>query len=287
MLNCFAMPDLNGTATIVKITVRYLLFAGLTYMFFYVWRNKHYLHSKIQQKYPEKKHIIREIFYSTTTILIFGVVIMLTNWAGSLGYTRHYDGIWDYGYFYYFFSIALMIALHDTYFYWTHRLMHWKPIFKYVHKVHHLSLNPTPFAAYAFHPVEAVVEVAIIPLIAFTIPHHTSAIVLFSIYSLLLNVAGHLGFELFPKGFARHRLFKWHNTSTHHNMHHRLVKCNYGLYFNVWDRLMKTNHPAYIETFEKIAGIRDEAKLAKAAAAGNTSASRIKELVFGPDRLDA
>jgi len=154
-----------------------------------------------------------------------------------------------------------MIVLHDTYFYWTHRLMHWKPLFKLAHKTHHLSTNPTPFAAYAFHPIEALVEVGIIPLIAFTIPHHASAITIFSLYSLLLNVTGHLGYELFPKGFASHKLFKWHNTSTHHNMHHRLVKCNYGLYFNFWDRLMKTNHPHYEQSFNAVIETREQGKI--------------------------
>jgi sterol desaturase/sphingolipid hydroxylase (fatty acid hydroxylase superfamily) len=129
-----------------------------------------------------------------------------------------------------------------------------------VHKTHHLSVNPTPFAAYAFHPVEAVIEVAIIPLVAFTIPHHTSAITIFSLYSLLLNVIGHLGYEFFPRGFARHWLFKWHNTSTHHNMHHRLVKYNYGLYFNFWDRIMHTNHPNYEESFDEVVEKRMQSK---------------------------
>jgi lathosterol oxidase len=280
MIALFAIAYSSAAATLIKISTRYLLFAGLTYLFFYVWRNKHYWHAKIQQRYPEKKHIIREIFYSTTTILIFGLVIIMVTWAGSRGYTLRYQDINHYGYPYYFFSILLMIVVHDTYFYWTHRIMHWKPLFKYVHKVHHLSLNPTPFAAYAFHPLEAVVEIGIIPLIAFTIPHHTSAIMIFSLYSLLLNVAGHLGFELFPKGFATHRLFKWHNTSTHHNMHHRLVKCNYGLYFNLWDRLMKTNHPGYEEAFEKVVNIRNEAKLTRHVKA-DKAADKIKVFSAG------
>ena len=157
---------------------------------------------------------------SGLTIFIFGVVILATIWAGVHGLTRVYAPLNKYGYVWYFVSIGLMIALHDTYFYWTHRLMHWKPLFKSVHKTHHLSINPTPFAAYAFHPFEALIEIGIIPLIAFIIPHHTSAITIFSLYALLLNVTGHLGYELFPKGFAGHWLFKWHNTSTHHNMHH-------------------------------------------------------------------
>lgn len=251
---------LESLKVIFNISSRYLLFTGAFYLFFYVWKNKKYWYSKIQQCYPEKKHIFHEIKYSFLTILIFGVIILMVIWAGKNGLTQVYTPINKYGYGYYFLSIVMMIFLHDTYFYWTHRLMHWKPLFKIAHKTHHLSVNPTPFAAYAFHPLEAVVEVGIIPLIAFTIPHHASAITIFSLYALLLNVTGHLGYELFPKGFASHWLFKWHNTSTHHNMHHRLVKCNYGLYFNFWDRVMHTNHPHYEETFDGIVERREEGK---------------------------
>jgi len=266
-------PQIESLKILFNITARYLLFTGVAYLFFYVWRNKKYWPAKIQQRYPEKAHIIREIFFSVVTILIFGIVIIATTWAGYKGYTRFYSHISDKGYLYFFVSVGLMIALHDTYFYWTHRLMHWKPLFKHVHKTHHLSINPTPFAAYAFHPIEAFVEIGIIPLIAFTIPHCGLAIILFSIYALVLNVAGHLGFELFPSGFASHWLFKWHNTSTHHNMHHRLVKCNYGLYFNFWDRVMKTNHPTYEDAFEKIVEQREQTKLAAEANAAETNAA--------------
>ena len=256
-----AANTFNSLKVIFDLSYRYLLFTSAFYLFFYVWKHKKYWHSKIQQWYPKRKHIVHELKYSLFTILVFGAVITLVIWAANNGLTRVYSPINKYGYVYYFFSIVLMVVLHDTYFYWTHRLMHWKPIFKAVHKTHHLSINPTPFAAYAFHPVEALVEIGILPLIAFTIPHHVSAIVFFSVYSLLVNIFGHLGFELFPKGFASHKLFKWHNTSTHHNMHHRLVKCNYGLYFNFWDRVMHTNHPHYEENFNEVIEQREQGKL--------------------------
>lgn len=261
--------DTAAIAILFKLTFRYLLFTGIAYFFFYVWRKKYYWASKIQQRYPENKHIVREILYSVSTILIFGVVVVAVTWAGFHGYTRFYAHISDRGWPYFIFSLVLMILLHDTYFYWTHRLMHWKPLFKRVHRTHHLSTNPTPFAAYAFHPIEAIVEIGIIPIIVFTIPHHSLAILAFSIYTLLLNVMGHLGFELFPKGFASHWLFKWHNTSTHHNMHHRLVKCNYGLYFNFWDRVMDTNHPDYEKTYDKVVDTREQAQLKKETKAEN------------------
>lgn len=69
---------------------------------------------------------------------------------------------------------------------------------------------------------------------------------------MLSNVMGHLGFELFPKYFTRHWFGQWLNSSTHHNMHHRYVNCNYGLYLNLWDRLMKTNHDKYHDTFDEV-----------------------------------
>ena len=121
-------------------------------------------------------------------------------------------------------------------------------------------LNPTPFSAYALHPIEALLDVSIIPLIVFTIPYHVSAITIFSAYTLILNVMGHLGFEFFPRKFTTHQFFKWHNTATHHNMHHRHFKYNFSIYFNIWDRLMKTNHPLYDETFEGALDQRDRLK---------------------------
>jgi sterol desaturase/sphingolipid hydroxylase (fatty acid hydroxylase superfamily) len=130
--------------------------------------------------------------------------------------------------------------------------MHWDAIYKYVHRVHHLSTNPTPWAAFAFHPFEAVMEVSIVLIMVFIMPLHYLAILAWILYMSGLNVLGHLGFELFPSGFTTNKLTSWHNTSTHHNMHHRLVKCNYGLYFNFWDKIMGTNHEHYTEEFEKV-----------------------------------
>ncbi|HFA49015.1 MAG TPA: sterol desaturase family protein, partial [Bacteroidetes bacterium] len=111
---------------------------------------------------------------------------------------------------------------------------------------------PTPWASFSFHPIEAVVEIAFLPIVVCLMPVHSAVIILFSIFSLLFNVMGHLGFELFPKGFTRHPLTWWLNTSTHHNLHHQRAGCNFGLYFNFWDKMMGTNHPDYHEIFDKI-----------------------------------
>jgi Delta7-sterol 5-desaturase len=254
------------------LSVRFFLFAGSIFLVFYVWKKKELLYLKIQQRFPGKEYVIREIKYSFFTVFIFGLVIVPVMWASKNRWTLVYNPIDKYGYPYFFFSAILMIFLHDAYFYWTHRLLHWKPLFKHVHKIHHLSTNPTPFSAYAFHPVEALVEIGIVPVIVFTIPYNVYPLYFFTAYTLFMNVAGHMGYEFFPKGFASNRISKWHNTATNHNMHHRFVKCNYGLYFNIWDRLMKTNHPQYEEIYDQV--IEQREKVKNATSASGTSAKK-------------
>lgn len=242
------------------MSFQYLVFTGIIFVVFYTWKNKKLWAAKIQQYYPANKHILREIKYSISTLFILALIVTLVSWAGKVGLTRSYRPIDKYGYGYYFLSFFLMMAVHDTYFYWLHRLLHWKPLFKWAHKIHHLSFNPSPFSSYAFHPLEAALEMCALPVIAFTIPYHSSIFTFFGFYSISINVMGHAGYEFFPKGFARHKIFKWVNTSTHHNLHHRFVKCNYGLYFNLWDRVMKTNHPKYEDYYEEVIEQRETAK---------------------------
>ena len=238
--------------TFVLISLRYIFFAGVLYLIFYIWGKRKFFRFKIQQKFPENKNIVREISYSFLSLFIFALVGSSLFILRKHGYTKMYLQFSEHSVAYFIFSVFAFIVIHDTYFYWTHRLMHRKELYKYVHKVHHLSTNPTPWAAFAFHPLEAVVEVGIVPLMMFLIPLHPYAILIWVLYQTGMNVMGHLGFEMFPAGFTTGKISKWHNTSVHHNMHHKLVRCNYGLYYNFWDRIMGTNHAQYDQEFEMV-----------------------------------
>jgi Delta7-sterol 5-desaturase len=232
--------------------LRYVIVAGVAFLIFYVLFKNRFLWRRIQQKFPDNKDYLREVVYSTITTAIFATIALLlaSDWVGP--YTKIYDRVSDRGMAYFLLSIVLAIFIHDTYFYWTHRLMHHPKLFKVFHLVHHKSTNPSPWAAFAFHPLEAIVEAGIVFVIVFLIPIHLYALAIFLVFMTVYNVYGHLGYELYPAWVGKSPVAKYLNTSVNHNMHHKLFKQNYGLYFRFWDILMGTTHEKYEETFQKI-----------------------------------
>ncbi|RMG29161.1 MAG: sterol desaturase family protein [Bacteroidetes bacterium] len=237
------------THSATRIVSRYFIFAGSAFFIFYVLLKRPLWFRKIQKRMPRLSDYGRDIFYSLITVSIFATVAFVVLFVAR-PYTNLYKDIATYGTAYYLFTWVWMLFLHDTWFYWMHRLMHHPLLFKHVHLVHHKSTNPSPWTAYAFHPLEALVEVGIVPLIAFTLPVHAPALGLFFLFQIIYNVYGHLGFELYPKNFHKTLIGRWINTSVAHNLHHKRFKGNYGLYFLFWDRLMGTLREDYDSTYE-------------------------------------
>lgn len=228
----------------------YALMACAVWVFFYVAFRARFRHRRISPQDPAAGQVAREIAHSLRSIAIFGVVSGFVVFAAYSGWTRIYIRIDQYGWAWFFVSIGAMIFVHDTYFYWTHRMMHHPRLYRVMHHTHHRSTSPTPWAAYAFSPLEAVVQAGIGPLIVFTIPVHPTAFALFMGWQIGFNVFGHCGYEIFPQRFLHSRAAWLLNSVTHHALHHEKFRANYGLYFNVWDRLMGTNHLDYERRFE-------------------------------------
>lgn len=239
-------------AILAVVFFRYLIVALLGFLIFYVIKKSAWHVRKIQSRFPAGKDYVREIMYSVTTSFIFAGIGFVVFLSPLSAYTRAYYTIDEYGTGYFVFSIVLIILVHDTYFYWMHRLIHHKSVYRFVHRVHHLSTNPSPWAAMAFHPAEAVLEAGIIVVVAFLFPVHPLALGIFLLFMMVYNVYGHLGYELYPKGFSTSSMGRWINTSVSHNLHHQYVNGNYGLYFLFWDRWMGTLRPDYEKQFDEI-----------------------------------
>jgi sterol desaturase/sphingolipid hydroxylase (fatty acid hydroxylase superfamily) len=238
--------------TTAAVGLRYLFFAGVAWLLAYKLLGRRWLHRKIIPRLPGSSDIRRELAYSALTLVIFGIVGAATISAARHGWTRMYWRVSDHGWGWFAGSIVASIFLHDTYFYWTHRCMHHRWLFPLFHRVHHLSNNPSPWAAYAFAPAEAVVEAGIFPLTAMLLPIHPLAFALFMLWQIVFNVAGHTGFEFHPPWLMRSPLRYLLNTPTNHVLHHEKLRGNYGLYFNLRDRWMGTNHADYEARFMEV-----------------------------------
>jgi sterol desaturase/sphingolipid hydroxylase (fatty acid hydroxylase superfamily) len=194
------------------------------------------------------------VLYSASSLLIFSAFPAIMLLTPLREYTQYYSDISEHSTLWFWAAFPLIFLVHDTYFYWMHRLMHHPKVFKLVHLIHHKSTNPSPWAALAFHPLEAVIEAGIFLVLVMLLPMHPWHLIIFFAVQMLYNVYGHLGWELYPKGFTKHPIGKWINTSVNHNGHHQFFKGNYGLYFLWWDRWCGTLQKEYDERFEEVKG---------------------------------
>jgi sterol desaturase/sphingolipid hydroxylase (fatty acid hydroxylase superfamily) len=237
-----------GIVTLI-LFARYLVFAGSALWF--VTANRKALEGRQIQSVPfTARQLRREAVWSALSAVVFGLVGLLAHLANrQLDFLASYSSIETHGWFWFWCSIPIAILVHDFYFYWAHRLMHAPAVYKRVHKVHHLSTNPSPLSAFAFHPYEAVLEALGFVLILALVPMHPLAFVIFSTFMIAFNVMGHLGYELLPRFLVHVPVLRLLNTATCHNQHHRTFRYNYGLYTLIWDRMFGTLHPHYTSSF--------------------------------------
>ncbi len=234
----------------VVITGRYFLVAGLFYCIFYIWFPAKWKDRKLNSKPYQPDQFKKEVMWSMLTAVIFSIAGTVTVLLWQKGYTKVYNDIDLYGWVYLPVSLIVMMLLHETYYYWLHRWMHNKSIFKVVHKVHHDSNITSPFTAFSFHPIEGLLQAIFLPVILLFLPMHYYVILFQLTLMTLSSVINHLNIEIYPKRFNENVAGKWLIGATHHSLHHKQFKYNFGLYFTFWDKLKKTESPLYNQLFK-------------------------------------
>lgn len=224
---------------------RYVATAGLVSLILWTFWDGVFKLRKIQPRSANASDYRREIVTSLRSTLIFAITGFGVYLAAKAGLVTVYGDFSVRGAAYFGLTLVAMIVAHDTYFYWTHRMMHHPRLFRSFHWTHHKSKTPTAWTAYAFDVPEAVVTVAFVPLWVAIVPMHDLAVFIFVTWQILRNVVGHAGVELSPVSGRPSKLFGWLNTTTHHDLHHQNGGTNFGLYFSWWDRWMGTEHPEY------------------------------------------
>ncbi len=142
-----------------------------------------------------------------------------------------------------FLLTPVWISFH---FYWIHRLIHWPPLYKRVHALHHRNTNVGPWSGLSMHPVEHLIFFSSI-LIHFLLAAHPIHILFHMQHQALTAATSHTGFEgLLIKDKKRLALGTFH-----HQMHHRYFECNYGNLEMPWDKWFGSFHDGTEHSHEK------------------------------------
>ncbi len=198
----------------------------------------HFLrHKKISSTVKLKPKQIRfEIKYSLLSTLFFSLSGYLVGLFWDLNLTQIYLKFDTYSYIYLPLSFLIYALVHEIYFYFTHVWMHTPKVFKKLHSVHHFSNPTSPWASFAFHPYECLIHALFLPLMVLIVPIHPVILIAYLTFMTLTAIINHLGFEILPFRFTERHFI----SGTHHGLHHKMYKGNYGLYFCFMDRWMRT-----------------------------------------------
>ena len=236
MLATLLLITLGVTAI---VAARYLLVSG---GLAWLTRRRHPAAGPAPAK--RRAQVAHEIRWSLVSAAIYGIPAGLAAAAWqSYGLTRIYDGTPQslLGWLALPASAFAYLAVHDTWFYWSHRWMHRPAVFARVHATHHASRPPTAWAALSFSPIEALSGAWLIPALVFVIPVHVAALLFVLTVMTWNGVINHMGWEIYPKAWVAGAFGRHVITASHHHLHHRNYRCNYGLYFRFWDRVCGTD----------------------------------------------
>ena len=162
------------------------------------------------------------IFWNlTSACMIWTAYEAVTLWAYANGLLPMVD--WQRHPIYCGLLMVGILFMRSTHFYWTHRLTHWKPLYRSAHYLHHKNVNVGPWSGLAMHPIEHLFYFSGI-FLHWVIPSHPLHAVFHVIHTGISPAAGHTGFHRFV--VRNEKTIK--NGSYFHYLHHRYFECNYG-----------------------------------------------------------
>jgi ring-1,2-phenylacetyl-CoA epoxidase subunit PaaE len=241
----FLKQYLNGAAGALGLV-------SVIYLIFWVAFGKKLSNRKIQlSKRAGWSQIKGEIFATLISTIGSTLFMLLLLSLKDNGLAKFYVSAGNFGW-YDALTVLTLLLVSDTWFYWSHRIMHHPSIYKYVHALHHKSLDVNPYTSVSFHVIEAVWLTAWLLPLVLVMPVSMTALGVMQVLGTLNNLKSHLGYELFPNFSSKVPPFNMLVTATNHSLHHTQYNGNYGLFFRFWDIACGTELNTTTATFNEI-----------------------------------
>jgi sterol desaturase/sphingolipid hydroxylase (fatty acid hydroxylase superfamily) len=191
---------------------------------------------------------------------------VLTLWAYANGFIP-YVSLADHP-IYFVTMMFGVVVWRDIHFYLIHRLIHWPPLYRLAHHVHHQNANPGPWSGLAMHPVEHLVYFSCV-LVHWIVPSHPLHAIFNLTHAGMAPAPGHTGFDMLIIGENTAIDLTGHD----HYIHHKYFECNYADGVFPFDRWFGTFNDGSPESQAQMEG-RFKARAAKRAERAQGKADR-------------
>ncbi len=129
--------------------------------------------------------------------------------------------------------LMLLIPMwRELHFYLVHRMIHWPPLYRSVHSLHHKNVNPGPWSGLAMHPVEHLLYFSAV-LLHWVVPSNGLHVVFEMQHLGFAPAPGHAGFDKLRIGDDSTMSIGTYM----HYLHHKYFEVNYGndlVPFDLW-----------------------------------------------------
>jgi len=212
---------------------------GIQYKYNHNWvgKSNRYLFSN-----QNRENVFWSILSGCSIWTIYEVV---TYWLFANHYVSYISWIDNPIYFGIFFFI--IIFLREGHFFFIHRFLHWKPLYKAAHYLHHKNVNIGPWSGLSMHPIEHILYFSGVIFHWIILSHPIHAIFHLQ-HAVFAAIVGHTEFEKFV---FKKKIFPGPGDYAHY-LHHRYFECNYAGISVPFDKWFGSLHDGSDEANEVI-----------------------------------
>eukprot|EP00916_Digyalum_oweni_P016893 GHVL01027711.1.p1 GENE.GHVL01027711.1~~GHVL01027711.1.p1 ORF type:complete len:262 (-),score=41.10 GHVL01027711.1:64-849(-) len=235
---------------VLSIIIHHVIYYSLCLPYFLMQFFEYFEKYKIQKK----KENLNDQWKCLKGILFSQMFLQVPLEIGAFFYVMHFNIPFEYEKISPFCKLAAQLfgcaVLEDTWHYFMHRLMHYGPLYKHIHKIHHDFSAPFGFEAEYAHPIETLVLGMGFMIGVLVYGNHVTFLWFWVALRLTETIEVHSGYDI-ALPFNWLHFFPFYGGARFHDFHHQNFIGNYASSFTYWDELFGTDKH-YQQKYKKI-----------------------------------